>query len=107
MKCPEFALVASLLLASSHGHAQELGDPQAGLTVAREVCSPCHAIAAGQRSPNPQAPDFERIARVPGMTPLALTVALQTSHRTMPNIMLDQKELRDVIAYVTSLGGRP
>jgi mono/diheme cytochrome c family protein len=97
-------LVASMLLASSHVHAQEIGDAQAGLALAGEVCSSCHAVLAGQvRSPNSQAPSFERIARVPGMTPLALTVALQTSHKTMPNIMLEQKELRDLIAYITSL----
>ncbi|MBQ0822849.1 hypothetical protein KBI52_21920 [Microvirga sp. HBU67558] len=58
-------------------------------------------------SPRRQAPPFERIAQVPGMTTTALTVALRTSHETMPNIMLEPKDLRDVTAYITSLRNRP
>ncbi|MBB3019595.1 mono/diheme cytochrome c family protein [Microvirga lupini] len=81
---------------------------QAGRRLAHEVCAPCHAVEAGQdRSPHRQAPPFEQIARVPGMTTTALTVALRTSHETMPNIMLEPKELRDVTAYITSLRNRP
>ncbi|WP_262266435.1 hypothetical protein [Microvirga yunnanensis] len=41
------------------------------------------------------------------MTTTALTVALRTSHETMPNIMLEPTELRDVTAYITSLQSRP
>jgi hypothetical protein len=37
------------------------------------------------------------------MTAAALTVALRTSHRTMPNIMLEPPELDNVIAYILSL----
>ena len=97
-----------LLLVSKPLQAQEVGDPRAGLSLAREVCAACHAVLEGQtRSPNPQAPAFERVAHAPGMTPMALTVFLQTSHKTMPNIMLDTKEVRDVAAYITSLQDRP
>jgi mono/diheme cytochrome c family protein len=97
-----------IVVGCTDSRAQELGDPEAGLALAREVCSSCHAILAGQtRSPNSLAPSFEQIAKVPGMTPLALRVSLQTSHKTMPNIMLEQKELRDVIAYITGLQVRP
>ena len=93
-----------MVLVLDHAHAQEEGNPRAGLAVAREACASCHAVLAGETSsPRQNAPTFERIASVPGMTPLALTVALQTSHRTMPNIMLDPGELRNVIAYITSL----
>jgi mono/diheme cytochrome c family protein len=101
-------LILLLLIGSEHLHAQEAGDARAGLLLAREVCASCHAIISGQpSSPNPQAPSFARIARVPGMTSTALTVALQTSHKTMSNIMLEPKDLRDVIAYITSLQERP
>src|SRR5215212_466316 len=94
------ALLALALLSTSRLHAQELGDARAGLSVARQVCAPCHAVLAGQtNSPNRQAPSFEQIARVPGMTVAALTVALQTSHATMPNIMLEPNELRDLATY--------
>jgi hypothetical protein len=33
----------------------------------------------------------------------ALSAALQTSHRTMPNLVLDPNELADVVAYILSL----
>jgi len=89
-------------------HAQEAGDTQAGLRLAREVCAACHAVLKGEvNSPHRQAPPFERIAQVPGMTTTALTVALRTSHETMPNIMLESQDLRDITAYITSLQSRP
>jgi mono/diheme cytochrome c family protein len=101
-------LLALALLSTSGLHAQDLGNAQAGLSVARQVCAPCHAVLAGEtNSPNRLAPSFERIARVPGMTVTALTVALQTSHATMPNIMLAPDELRDLSTYIVSLGNRP
>jgi hypothetical protein len=43
----------ALLAAISHVQAQEIGDPQKGLALARSVCSECHAIGREQvRSPN-------------------------------------------------------
>ena len=72
--------------------------------MARQICSECHTVDRSQApSPNPASPRFETIANVPGMTAAALTVALQTSHRTMPNVMLNPEELRNVIAYILSL----
>jgi hypothetical protein len=37
------------------------------------------------------------------MTELALTVWLQSYHPTMPNIVLKQDDLRNVVAYIRSL----
>ncbi|WP_414470964.1 c-type cytochrome [Microvirga sp. M2] len=102
------AMAVLLLLSEpSAVHAQGAGSPRAGHQVAREICASCHAVEPGQyHSPRQQAPSFERIARVPGMTTTALTVALRTSHKTMPNIILEPKELRDVTTYITSLRER-
>jgi mono/diheme cytochrome c family protein len=101
-------LILFLVMSPQNVHAQEAGNPRAGLMIARQACASCHGIMASQAaSPRPQAPSFQRIASVPGMTPTALTVAMRTSHRTMPNIMLEPKELRDVIAYIISLQARP
>jgi mono/diheme cytochrome c family protein len=100
-------IFAGALFGWSHVHAQEVGEPLAGLALAREACGTCHSVLPGQQSPSRQAPSFEQIASVPGMTPLALTVALQTPHKTMPNVMLDPKELRDLGAYIASLGNSP
>jgi mono/diheme cytochrome c family protein len=101
------AIAAAIILVSAfsrHAQAQEAGNPRAGLALAREVCASCHAVLAGEtQSPNARAPSFEAIARTPGMTSTALTVALRTSHETMPNLMFEADELQDVIAYVLSL----
>ena len=79
----------ALSVAVSHVHAQETGDPREGLTLARQVCSECHAIGRGQvRSPNSRAPTFLELATAPGMTIAALSVALTTPHAGMPMFRL-------------------
>jgi hypothetical protein len=37
------------------------------------------------------------------MTALALSVALRTSHSTMPNLILDKDEVESIAAYILSL----
>ena len=87
-----------------HVQAQEAGDTRAGQVLARQVCASCHAVSLGEtRSPDARAPAFQALASTPGMTGTALTVALRTSHETMPNLMLEREELRNVIAYILSL----
>ena len=84
--------------------AQDAGDPARGAAIARQVCAECHAVERGARpSPNGEAPAFETIAKTPGMTSIALTAALRTPHRRMPNIILPDDEMKDVIAYLLSL----
>ena len=79
-------------------------DANAGLTLARQLCSECHAVERAQpRSPNPASPPFETIANVPGMTGIALSAALQSPHRSMPNVMLDANQLGSIVAYILSL----
>lgn len=74
-----------------------------GLAAARETCAICHGIRKGDRSPNPNAPAFDVIAAVPGMTGLALQSVLLTSHREMPNLIIPADERADLIAYILSL----
>ena len=84
--------------------AQERGDPQAGRALAEQVCRGCHAIERGaSRSPVPNAPSFGRIANSPDMSELALRVLLQSSHPTMPDLMFEPAELRNLIAYISTL----
>ena len=84
-------------------YAQE-GNVGRGAGIARSICAACHVVARGQlAAPNSQAPPFPTIASTPGMTSIALTAALMTSHRLMPNIVLEPEERRDVIAYILSL----
>jgi hypothetical protein len=54
-------------------------------------------------SPNPKAPSFEAIANTPGMTLMALNVALHTSHRTMPDLIVDPAHIEELSAYLYTL----
>ena len=83
--------------------AQATGDPQAGAAYAKQYCAKCHTIAGENKSPEPTAPRFKDVANTSGMTATALRVWLQTSHPTMPNIILEPKELSNVVAYILSL----
>jgi mono/diheme cytochrome c family protein len=86
------------------GVAQEAGDVAAGRTIATTICVACHVVGRGEFvSPTGAAPAFTRLAATPGMTSIALSAALQTSHKQMPNIILQPDERRDVIAYILSL----
>lgn len=97
-----FAAVITLALMTG-ARAQD-ADKEAGQAYAKEVCAKCHAILANEElSPLPDAPAFQTVADTPGMTALALSVWLQSSHPTMPNIILEQNDMRNVIAYITSL----
>ncbi|SRR6266508_264363 len=98
------AAVIVLTMPTTHGDAQEIGQPSRGLELARQLCAQCHAVQKDQgRSPNEHAPRFQAIASVPGMTAIALSAALNTSHRLMPNILLEAEEQANIIAYILSL----
>jgi mono/diheme cytochrome c family protein len=97
------AVLGVLAVAPGRLAAQETGDPQKGRVLARAVCLACHAVEKGRSSPDPTAPTFEHIASVPGMSTMALAVALRTPHRTMPNLVLEGDELVNIIAYILSL----
>jgi mono/diheme cytochrome c family protein len=94
----------AMMGAASGTYAQSAGDAAKGRAFAQRICTECHNIEKGQRpSPNGLAPNFETIARTPGLTAIALTATLRTSHRTMPNIIIPDDDLRNVVAYVLSL----
>jgi mono/diheme cytochrome c family protein len=98
------ALAAAALLESTPILAQGADDVGHGREIAQTICAACHVLAKGQlASPNSEAPPFPLLAATPGMTSIALTAALLTSHRRMPNIVLQPDERRDVIAYILSL----
>ena len=98
------SILLSAWLAAAPLSAQDSGDRQHGLALARQVCSECHAIQAGPlRSPNPKAPTFQELATTPGMTATALTVALTTPHAGMPMFRLTAEQRSDIIAYILGL----
>jgi mono/diheme cytochrome c family protein len=96
----------------THSFAQEVADRDAGRRVAVEVCSPCHAVLPGEGvDPNPDPLPFEElvplpfedIANTPGATEMMLYAWMTTTHPTMPDVVLEHEELRDVVAYILSL----
>ena len=97
-------LAAAVLLALSAEALAQDADIEAGAAYAKKVCAACHAVLPQeQASPLPQATTFQSVADTPGMTELALTVWLQSSHPTMPNIILAPDDMRNVVAYIRSL----
>ena len=97
-------IVVALAAATGSAAAQQVGEPRAGLDLAQRLCAQCHAVSKDEgRSPNANAPRFQVIAAVPGMTATALSATLNTSHRTMPNIILDAEQPANIIAYILSL----
>jgi mono/diheme cytochrome c family protein len=67
------------------------------------MCAECHAIDRSRPSPNLKATPFGTVADTPGMTATALAVWLRTPHPTMPNLIVADGDLGDIIAYVLSL----
>ncbi len=98
------AMAICALLVPVHSTAQEIASRGRGLQIAKQLCAECHAVEDNDsNSPLADAPTFPLIAAVPGMTPLALTAFLNTSHRAMPNILLSPEEQANLVAYILSL----
>lgn len=98
------AVMLICLAATTAVQAQGIGSPRAGLRIARADCAECHRVANERAySPHPDAPGFQQIADTRGMTTRALTAALRTSHKTMPNLIIPNDEIRDIVAYIMSL----
>lgn len=97
--------VAALVCAGAGGACAQSGDAARGLAYARIACAECHSVEKGERTQSRKAtaPPFERVAAVPGMTGMALTAWLTTSHPTMPNLIIDGERMDDLVAYIRSL----
>jgi len=95
-------LIVTILSSTPSARAQDSFEARQGRAFAQRVCATCHGIVLGATSPVAGAPNFYTIASTPGMSELALRVALQTPHHSMPNLMLTADEMRDVTAYIMS-----
>lgn len=96
-------LALTLVPAGAMGQ-EEIGNVTAGHEFARGVCAQCHAVERGEAySPDERATPFIQVAITPGLTPMALFAWLQTSHSSMPPLLLEEDEMRDVTAYILSL----
>lgn len=83
------------------------GDPIAGRTLARAICAGCHDV---EREWTERAafygPAFADIAVMPGLTAMRLRVYLRTPHVEMPDLILTEQEVDDVISYILGLKPR-
>jgi mono/diheme cytochrome c family protein len=91
-----------LLLIPCAAWALEESNVEAAHAYAKQVCAECHAVERGEVDIlNP--PSFQNVADSPGMTDRALAVWLQNPHPNMPNFILPQEDMKNVIAYIMSL----
>lgn len=100
------ALGAMLLirLHNASGVTPAADSVQAGRKLAEAWCSTCHAIdTSGARAQTTTAPDFVAVANMPSTTELSLKVFLQSSHPTMPNVILTAEQRGDLVNYILSL----
>ena len=101
------AACAGLLLCAAAASAQDIpGNAAAGKRFSMGVCAECHMVAVGQSGLyRSDAPPFPDIANLPSTTVLSLRVFLQTPHakRSMPDLVLTEDQMDDVIAYILSL----
>jgi len=97
-----FATIA-LVLAAPGAQAMPPGDIEAGRRLAEASCISCHAVSdwPGRRGAD-VAPPFASIANDPARTETWLRVFLQTPHRRMPDLVLTNREIDDVIGYIDS-----
>ena len=93
----------TICLSNDSASAQQVGNVRDGRRLAHAECAQCHGVDRKGYSTNPAAPAFDDIANVPGMTSMALMVALRTSHRSMPNLIIKGRNAQNIIAYILSL----
>lgn len=101
------ALSLAVILVAAPAMAAS-ADPAAGEHIAKTECASCHAIKrdAEAKSPDPKAPRFIDVAKMPSTTELSLKVFLRSSHRNMPNVILAPEEIDSLASYILSLGGK-
>jgi mono/diheme cytochrome c family protein len=92
------ALGALLLIAPAQAQ-----DATTGAQIVQSECAGCHAVGGEAKSPEAKAPRFADVAALPSTTELSLKVFLRSSHKNMPNILLEPDEIDAVSAYILGL----
>lgn len=95
--------LAALFLIRLHNAGGASADSAAGYRLAAAWCKDCHSIEAATAGASSGPPDFTAIANRRSTTGLSLKVFLQTSHPSMPNIMLKPDESDSLVSYILSL----
>jgi mono/diheme cytochrome c family protein len=76
---------------------------EAGLRLARTMCSSCHMVELGAATALADVPPFMEIARKPGQTSQRLQGFMIAPHPPMPTLQLTRQNLKDLAAYILSL----
>jgi len=95
------ALGVLVVMAGWPAGAQE-PDAQAGLELARDLCTGCH-IVGPQRVGSDAAPPFAALARDPEMTLDALHAWPGPNHPVMGDMALTRTQIADINAYLDRL----
>lgn len=68
-------------------------------------CSTCHSVGAAGQSPNPAAPPLRHLGTRYPVSHLqeAFAEGITNGHPAMPEITLEDGEIRDLIAYLQSV----
>lgn len=96
------ALAAALVLAQASG-AAAAGDAATGKKLAELWCASCHLVSPEQTSATTEAPPFAAIAKRSKDQMDALAAFLADPHPPMPKLSLTRQEIRDLLAYISSL----
>lgn len=84
--------------------APPLPDAGNGRQLAERLCSSCHAVAPDGSGPvRADVPSFKSIGTKPASTPERIAGAIIMPHPAMPGVPLTRAEIRDIVAYITSL----
>ena len=98
------AILLGALLSPTPVLGQDLGNSVAGQQFAREICAACHAVEKGDKMISLEgAPPFQEVADDPAASEISLRVFLRSPHETMPDLVLSDEEMDDVVAYILSL----
>ena len=98
------ALLATSALAQP---APPPGSQQRGRELSERLCSNCHAVDARPSATlRTDVPSFPTIAGRPGVSAQRLAGAIIIPHPAMPGVQLTVAEIRDIVAYILSLGPR-
>ena len=99
------ATVLATALTALPALGQDLpGDPVQGRELAREICSECHYVEREWADLYVyEAPSFIDIAQESDHTAMSLRVFFVTPHLTMPNLILEESQKDDLIAWILSM----
>ena len=89
--------------------ADENGDPASGRAYAQDHCASCHAVNGGpaDQSPNLDAPTFREVANTSGFTRMAFGAWLRSTHRQMPDFIVETNHIDDIYVYLETLRAPP